>query len=273
MPREHRRSRCHPLRRLLRGTRPLPQVLRCFELSLHLREQLSCSNVQSWRYSCGSGLVPRTPAQPVPSTASPASRHKAAPTGTALLHVNTTPAGATVLLKYSKLALFLWERACPGNTGAAGAILRVACFAAQGRSHRYCAASSCHYTSGSNCLAQMFKAGVIPVGAGLPREHRRSRCHPPRRLLRGTRPLPQVLRCFELSLHLREQLSCSNVQSWRYSCGSGLAPRTPAKPVPSTASPASRHKAAPTGTALLRVVTTPAGATVLLQCSKLALFP
>ena len=37
---------------------------------------------------------------------------------------------------------------------------------------------------GSNCLAQFLKA-ARPCGSGHAREHRRSRCQPPRRLLRG----------------------------------------------------------------------------------------
>jgi hypothetical protein len=41
--------------------------------------------------------------------------------------------GATVLL--IDLAATLWERACPANTGEAGAMHRVAPFAGQARSH------------------------------------------------------------------------------------------------------------------------------------------
>ena len=36
-----------------------------------------------------------------------------------------------------------------------------------------------------HCLAQFLKVDAIPVGAGLSREHRRSRCHAPRCLFRG----------------------------------------------------------------------------------------
>ncbi|SPO54716.1 protein of unknown function [Pseudomonas sp. JV551A1] len=56
---------------------------------------------------------PRTPAQPVPSTASPASRVNPLPQVLRWLQVDATPVGA----------------AAAANTGVAGAILRVACFA------------------------------------------------------------------------------------------------------------------------------------------------
>jgi len=36
-------------------------------------------------------------------------------------------------------ALGMWERACPANTGCAGAIHRGVCFAGQARSHNACA--------------------------------------------------------------------------------------------------------------------------------------
>ena len=47
------------------------------------------------------------------------------------------PVGSTALLNFQKLMQLMWERACPTNTGEAGAILRAACFAGQARSHRY----------------------------------------------------------------------------------------------------------------------------------------
>jgi len=76
-----------------------------------------------------------------------------APTGTRQLKECAVPVGA----------------GSPANTGAAGAILRVACFAGMP------APTGIPSAEGMCCTC----------GSGRAREHRRSRCQPPRRLLRG----------------------------------------------------------------------------------------
>ena len=92
--------------------------------------QLSCTKSQSLRDHCGSGLAPRTPAEPVRFTVLDSSR----------------------------------ARPLPQVIGQASGLCS---------------------TCGDNCLAQPLKASAITVGAGLPREHRRSRCHSPCWILRG----------------------------------------------------------------------------------------
>ncbi|PMY80682.1 hypothetical protein C1X72_13410 [Pseudomonas sp. FW306-2-2C-D06B] len=73
----------------------------------------------------------------------------------------------------------MWERACPAKTGGAGAIHRVGFFAGTPASTGTEQASGLCSTCGDNCLAQHPRASAVTVGAGLPREHRRSRCHSP----------------------------------------------------------------------------------------------
>ncbi len=141
--REHRRSRCHTPRRLLRGLARSHRYCAGFGITLYLWER-------PW---------PRTPAQPVPSTASPASRACPLPQVLRWLRVNAVPVGAAVA----------------ANTGAAGAMHRVACFAGLP------APTGTALASGSRCTC----------GSGFSREHRRSRCHPPRRASRAC-PLPQM---------------------------------------------------------------------------------
>ena len=135
--REHRRSRCHPPRRLLRGHARSHRYCAGFGITLYLWER-------PW---------PRTPAQPVPSTASPASRACPLPQALRRLQAHAVPVGAAVA----------------ANTGVAGAIHRVACFAGMP------APTGTARASGSRCTC----------GSGRGREHRQSRCHPPRSLLRG----------------------------------------------------------------------------------------
>ncbi len=118
---------------------------------------------------------PRTPAQPVPSTASPASRVNPLPQGPHQLKECAVPVGA----------------GAPANTGLAGAIHRVACFAGMPAPTGSPSAEGMHHTCGS----------------GFTREHRRSRCHPPRRLLRG---------------HARSHRVDPPAEGMRRTCGSGF---------------------------------------------------
>jgi len=128
--REHRRSRCHSPCWILRGHARSHSYRAGFRHMQYLWGQLSCTTPESWRDHCGSGLAPRTPAQPVPFTVLDSSR------------VNPLP---QVIAQASGIC------------------------------------STC----GGNCPAQHLKASAIIVGAGLPREHRRSRCHSPCWILRG----------------------------------------------------------------------------------------
>ncbi|MNN06213.1 hypothetical protein D3C81_1189960 [compost metagenome] len=114
------------------------------------------------------------------------------------------------------------------NTGAAGAMHRVACFAGLP------APTGTALASGSRCTC----------GSGHGREHRRSRCHAPRRLLRGLARSHRYCAGFGLTLYLWER-------PW---------PRTPAQPVPCTASPASRACPLPQVLRWLRGHAVPVGA-------------
>ncbi len=154
--REHRRSRCHPPRRLLRGHARSHRYCAGFGLTLYLWER-------PW---------PRTPAKPVPSTAQSASRVNPLPQVRRRLQAHAVPVGA----------------ALAANTGAAGAIHRVACFAGEP------APTGTAQASGSPCTC----------GSGRGREHRRSRCHPPRRLLRGLARSHRHCAGFGLTLYLRQ---------------------------------------------------------------------
>ncbi|UPK87632.1 hypothetical protein E5221_22865 [Pseudomonas sp. A2] len=93
--------------------------------------------------------------------------------------------------------------AVAANTGAAGAMHRTGCFAGLP------APTGTTLASGSRCTC----------GSGRGREHRRSRCHPLRRLLRGLARSHRYCAGFGITLYLWER-------SW---------PRTPAQPVPYTA--------------------------------------
>ncbi len=96
----------------------------------------------------------------------------------------------------------------PANTGVAGASHRVVCFAGMPA------------PTGPPPAERMRDT----CGSGRAREHRRSRCHPPRRLLRGHARSHRGLTSRRNVLYLWER----------------VYPRTPAQPVPATASPASR---------------------------------
>ncbi len=174
--REHRRSRCHAPRRLLRVLARSHRYCAGFGITLYLWER-------PW---------PRTPAQPVPCTASPASRACPLPQ----------------VLRWLRDHAVLVGAALAANTGAAGAMHRVACFACLP------APTGIALASGSRCTC----------GSGFSREHRRSRCHAPRRLLRVLARSHRYCAGFGITLYLWER-------PW---------PRTPAQPVPCTASPASR---------------------------------
>ncbi len=135
--REHRRSRCHTPCRLLRGHARSHRVPISRRNAPYLWER----------------VYPRTPAQPVPYTVSLASRACPLPQGAHQPKKCAVPVGAGL----------------PANTGAAGAIHRVACFAGMPA------------PTGCPSAEEMRRT----CGSGFTREHRRSRCHPPRRLLRG----------------------------------------------------------------------------------------
>jgi len=120
--------------------------------------------------------------------------------------------------------------AVAANTGAAGAIHLGACFAGMP------APTGTALASGSRCTC----------GSGFSREHRRSRCHTPRRLLRGLARSHRYCAGFGLTLYLWER-------PW---------PRTPAQPVPCTASPASRACPLPQVLRWLQVHAVPVGAAV-----------
>ena len=63
----------------------------------------------------------------------------------------------------------------------------------QARSHPNGVASKASAAPvGATALRNFYKSTHY-VGAGLPREHRRSRCHAPRSPIRGTSPLPPEL--------------------------------------------------------------------------------
>ncbi len=106
------------------------------------------------------------------STASPASRACPLPQVRRRLRARAVPVGAAVA----------------ANIGAAGAIHRVACFAGEP------APTGPAQASGSRCTC----------GSGRGREHRRSRCHPPRRLLRGHARSHRYSAGFRLTLYLRQ---------------------------------------------------------------------
>ncbi len=182
--REHRRSRCHAPRHLLRGLARSHRYCAGFGITQYLWERpwprtpaqpvpftevpasRACLLPQVLRWLQVHGE--RTPAQPVPYTEVPTSRACPLPQVLRWLRDHAVPVGATVLLNFKKLARSLWERACPrtpaqpvpctaspdsracplpqvlrwlqvhgepvgaalaANTGAAGAIHRGACFA------------------------------------------------------------------------------------------------------------------------------------------------
>ena len=231
--REHRRSRCHAARWTLRGHARSHRYRADFRFMRYLSGQLNCKTSKSERDHCGSGF----------SREHRRSRCHAA---------RWTLRGHARSHRYR--ADFRFMRYLSGQlncktskserdhcgSGFSREHRRSRCHAARwtlrghARSHRYRADFRfMRYLSGQlNCKTS--KSERDHCGSGFSREHRRSRCHAARWTLRGHARSHRYRADFRFMRYLSGQLNCKTSESERDHCGSGLAPRTRAKPVPST---------------------------------------